>query len=131
MQLPVQGETKADPDFLPRHFTLDLLRPDNKSREMAVRLRVTAPGSTDVKNAEVDKTFWVGFFDFPMIDNTRLSHDQRCAVVLNEFDPKSNFAQLTLVFFSGDRASLKEKPYYDEVLHTLRRAQEKLSTEHK
>jgi hypothetical protein len=134
MQLPTQIETKGnavDPDFLPRHFVLDLLRPDSKTREMAVRLRVTAPDSTDVKNPEVDKTFWVGFFDFPMIDNTRLSHDQRCAVVLNEFDPMSNFAQVTLVFFSGDRASLKEKPYYDEVLHTLRRAQEKLTAEQK
>ena len=32
-----------------------------------------------------EATFWVGPFDFPMIDNTRLSNDQRCAVVLKEF----------------------------------------------
>jgi hypothetical protein len=134
MQLPVMGELNkntTDPDYQPRHFVLDLLRPDPKSREIDVRLRVTAPGSSDIKNPEVDKNFWVGFFDFPMIDNTRLSHDQRCAVVLNEYDPESNFAQVTIVFFPGDRASLKEKPYYDEVLHTLRRAQENLAHERK
>jgi hypothetical protein len=66
-----------------------------------------------------------------MIDNTRLSHDQRCAVVLNEFDPVSKFAEATVVYFPGDRASLKEKPYYDEVLHTLRRAQESSAREEK
>ena len=57
--------------------------------------------------------------------------DQRCAIVLNEFDPKSNFAEITVVYFPGDRASLKERPYYDEVLHGLRRAQETAASEAK
>ena len=134
MQLPPlwgSAQRTSDPDYQPRHFMLELLRPDRKTREILVRLRVTAPGSLDLKDPEVDKNFWVGFFDFPMIDNTRLSHDQRCAVVLNDFDPGSNFAQVTLVFFPGDRASLKEKPYYDEVLHTLYRAQANLAREGK
>lgn len=134
MRLPAPwGSTSNndDPDYKPRHFMLELLRPDRKTREILVRLRITAPGSTDITNPEVDKNFWVGFFDFPMIDNTRLSHDQRCAVVLNDFDPRSNFAQVTVVFFPGDRASLKEKPYYDEVLHTLYRTQENLFREGK
>lgn len=130
---PVWGakQDAKDPDYQPRHFMLELLRPDRKTREILVRLRVTGPGSSDMKNPEVDKNFWVGFFDFPMIDNTRLTHDQRCSVVLNDFDPQSNFAQVTIVFFPGDRASLKEKPYYDEVLHTLYRAQANLAQEGK
>lgn len=134
MRLPIMGasnQNTTDPDYQPRHVVLELLRADRSTREIDVRLRVTAPGSSDISNPEVDKNFWVGFFDFPMIDNTRLSHDQRCAVVLNEFDPESNFAQVTIVFFPGDRASLKEKPYYDEVLHTLHRAQENLAREGK
>lgn len=63
--------------------------------------------------------FWVGFFDFPMIDNTRLSHDQRCAIVLNKFDTDTAEAWLTLVYFPGSHASLKEKPYYQEVVENL------------
>jgi len=39
-------------------------------------------GTVETNSAE----FWVGYFDFPMIDNTRLTHDQRCAVVLNAFE---------------------------------------------
>ncbi len=128
-QTTTEGAKGTDLDHQPRHFVLELLRADPTTREIDVRLRVSALGSPDVTNPEVDKPFWVGFFDFPMIDNTRLSHDQRCAVVLNEFDPESRFAQVTLVYFPGDRASLKEKPYYDEVLHSLRRAQEGLARE--
>ena len=131
---PPTGQTvkETDPDHQPRHFVLDLLDADPKTREIQVRLLVSRPGSSDVtEHPEVDNTFWVGFFDFPMIDNTRLSHDQRCAIVLNEFSPESRFADITIVYFPGDRASLKEKPYYDEVLHNLRRTQESLAHEEK
>lgn len=128
MQMPFPGAQSNSPlpvDYQPRHFVLDLVKVDHTSKEVFVRLRVSSPGSKDVNdNPEADKAFWVGFFDFPMIDNTRLSHNQRCAVVLNEFDPDSKFADVTLVYFPGDRASLKEKPYYDEVLHGLRHAEE-------
>ncbi|MBI3988141.1 MAG: hypothetical protein HY347_00845, partial [candidate division NC10 bacterium] len=61
--------------------------------------------------------FWVGFFDFPMIDNTRLSHDQRCAIVLTAFGGSS--ADITAIYFPGSYASLKEKPYYQEVVQNL------------
>ena len=52
-----------------------------------------------------------------MIDNTRLDHDQRCALVLNAFE--DNSADITLVYFPGSYASLKEKPYYQEVVQNL------------
>ena len=52
-----------------------------------------------------------------MIDNTRLSHDQRCAVVLQTLE--ENRAEVTLVYFPGSRASLKEKPFYEDVINKL------------
>jgi hypothetical protein len=54
-----------------------------------------------------------------MIDNTRLSHDQRCSVVLNAFE--GELADITLAYFPGSYASLKEKPYYQEVVQNLMR----------
>ncbi|HEX7286553.1 MAG TPA: hypothetical protein VF532_10240 [Candidatus Angelobacter sp.] len=125
------GSGVVDPDYRPRHMVLELLKADRKTKEIHVRLRIGALGSENINDAEVDKDFWVGFFDFPMIDNTRLSHDQRCAVVLKEFDAEAQFAEVAVVYFPGDRASLKEKPYYDEVLHSLRRTQEKVAREEK
>jgi hypothetical protein len=62
-------------------------------------------------------TFEVSFFDFPMIDNLRLAGGQRCAVVLTNFSEHS--AELTTVLFPGAYASLKEKPYYNEVIQSV------------
>jgi len=52
-----------------------------------------------------------------MIDNTRLVGGQRCSVVLNSFSDQS--ADITLVLFPGTYASLKEKPYYNEVIENV------------
>ena len=69
-------------------------------------------------------TFSVGYFDFPMIDNTRLTGGQRCAVVLNNISDQS--ADITLVLFPGSYASLKEKPYYNEVIESVLDANRRL-----
>lgn len=65
----------------------------------------------------IEAKFWVGPFDFPMIDNTRLPNDQRCAVILKKFEYPE--ASLTVICFPGSHASLKEKPYYDEIVEKL------------
>jgi hypothetical protein len=52
-----------------------------------------------------------------MIDNTRLSNDQRVAMVLTNLNNAG--AGLSLVYFPGSRASLREKPYYEEILRKL------------
>ena len=59
----------------------------------------------------------MGFFSTPMIDNTRLSNDQRVALVLSDMNQYG--ASLSLVYFPGSRASLREKPYYEEILRKL------------
>ena len=69
-------------------------------------------------------TFDVGFFDFPMIDNTRLANGIRCAVTLNAF-AADVAADLTTVCFPGEYASLKDRPYYDEVIHKLQSSSER------
>jgi hypothetical protein len=64
-------------------------------------------------------------FDFPLIDNTRLSKGQRVAVVLTEWTPGAEGgADLALVHFSDSRASLKEKPYYDEIREMLNKSKQ-------
>jgi hypothetical protein len=59
----------------------------------------------------------VDLFDFPMIDNTRLSGSERCAVSLTALNP--NIVSVSLAYFPSSRASLKDKPYYDEVIRDL------------
>ena len=107
-----------------RQFSIVALQADTKTKELKLRLEIrTVVDSTrqpEINTAE----FWVGSFDFPMIDNTRLSNDERCGIVLNAFDTES--ADITLVFFPGAYASLKEKPYYQEVVANLMKTNEQM-----
>ncbi len=97
---------------------------DQKSRYVKVRLEVrTLTDSLQSEQPSIAE-FWVGFYDFPMIDNTRLTHDQRCAVVLTDLDERS--ANISILAFPGSRASLREKPYYDEIIDKLRQGNRKL-----
>jgi hypothetical protein len=114
--MPVEEETLTL-DGITRHFSIFVAEADRVTRELKVRLEIRTPQDT-LGNFETNTAeFWVGFFDFPVIDNTRLAHDQRCSVVLNAFD--ENSADITLVYFPGSYASLKEKPYYQEVVQNL------------
>ncbi len=112
-------------DGITRQFSIFVLAADPQTRQIQVRLEIKTPkdnlGNVDTNSAE----FWVGYFDFPMIDNTRLPHDQRAALVLNAFEDGA--ADVTLAFFPGSYASLKDKASYQEVLQNLMRTNDSLS----
>ena len=114
------GGLDLDPESLTldnteREFMLSVLEVDPQRQELTMEMGVRTPKESPIVRR---LTFHVGHFDFPMIDNTRLSRDQRCALVLDQFDDSS--AELTLVYFPGSYASLKEKASYDEVVERLR-----------
>lgn len=117
LQLPSADMGSSGPNRL---FIVEVLDYDPNKKELRVRLEIWMEDQV-----EADFTFRVGFFDFPMIDNTRLSKGQRVAIVLRRWE--SGSAELALVYFPGSRASLKEKPYYDEVVHELVRTRKMLS----
>ncbi len=109
-----------------RQFKLELIKYDKQTREVQVRLYVSQVLSQAecqqadlnlVDKKEIDTNFWVGLFDFPMIDNTRMTNDERCAVSLT--DLTLDVVTMALAYFPGSRASLKDKPYYDEVIRKL------------
>jgi hypothetical protein len=104
-------------DGIARNFKLEILDFDKAGEQ--VQLRVTVRTAEPTGTETISTEFWVGHFDFPMIDNTRLPHDQRVSVVMNAFDPGSGRADLTLAYFPGKYAGMREKPYYDEVLAKL------------
>ena len=98
---------------------LRVLDIDRRQQQLRLRLEVRAPeGSAD--RTDTRAVFDVGYFDFPMIDNTRLANGLRCAVTLSAFTPEA--ADLTTICFPGEYASLKDRPYYDEVIQRLRKA---------
>jgi hypothetical protein len=104
-------------DGIRRNFKLEVLESDPKNEALELRVTVRTAEGTRVETTSTE--FWLDYFDFPMIDNTRLPGDQRFAVVLNNFDAAGGSADITLTFFPGKYTGLREKPYYDEVLTKL------------
>lgn len=97
---------------------LTILEYDTLSFSVNVSLKIcTRVGTNEDKCAS--PVFAVDFFEFPMIDNTRLINDKRCAVVMRGFDPVNKFIELDLIFFPGSHSSLKERPYYDDIVSKL------------
>lgn len=110
-----------------RRFMLDVNEYDPDTRELLVRLYVSKPlpesqcrtAELDLKSvSEVDHNFRLGLFDFPMIDNTRLTHNERAAVTLTNL--ADGQGEIVLSYFPASRASLKDKPFIDELEHDLR-----------
>ena len=112
--LELEGE-KLLLDRVEREFMLSVLEYNPQRRELRIELGVRTP--QDSNNVQ-RRVFHVGYYDFPMIDNTRLSRGQRAAVVLNQMNDGG--ADITLVYFPGSYASLREKISYDEVVEKLR-----------
>ena len=109
-----------------RQFRLELLGYNEAAREVQVHLYVSQvltaeecrqPTLDLQAKREIDTNFIVGLFDFPMIDNTRLSGGERTAVSLTALNP--SVVSVALTYFPASRASLKDKPYYDEVIRDL------------
>jgi hypothetical protein len=121
------GTEVTSPDRRP--YSIQLLGVDREKQQLLLKLTVEGPQemSAGGPGRPTEVHIWIfnaGFFDFPMIENYRLSHGQRCAAVVTELS--EGVARVSLVFFPGSRASLKEKPYYDEVLDELIHAQKNL-----
>ncbi len=97
---------------------LSILNIDTINLSLEVRLNICTqiPGKED-KCA--NPAFTIDFFEFPMIDNTRLINDKRCAVVMRDFDTTNKFIEMDLIFFPGSHSSLKERPYYDDIVAKL------------
>ncbi len=110
----------SDDKLIPiKHFVhLSIQAKDTVNSTVTVDLKV-GTRIPDKEDKVLNPVFVVDFFEFPMIDNTRLINDKRVAVVLRDFDAKNQFIELDLIFFPGSHSSLKERPYYDDIVAKL------------
>ena len=101
-----------------RRFKVDVFSRDEKQLELTIHLVISPPGQVgpEVK-PEIDVKFSVGYFDFPAINNTRLSNGERCAVVVRNMDEYS--AKISLVYFPANRAGLKDRMYVEEIVNQM------------
>jgi len=113
-----------------RQFRVEYLSYSADRREVELSVAVSKPlpladceriqePAAERANTETTVQFWAGPFGFPMIDNTRLTGSERCSVSVIRI--VENSVTLAIAYFPASRASLKDKPYYDEVLNDLLR----------
>ncbi len=121
-EISPHSQAVGDPSLQKTQFKVEALYADRKKKEIRIKLEVRqaqqageSKGSSEAPASY--SVFTVSPFDFPMIDNTRLPNGKRCALVVRNFGDPS--VAITLVYFPGSRASLKEKPFYDEAMHEL------------
>jgi hypothetical protein len=120
-------------DSLQQVVRIKILDYDTNSASVKVRLTIQSiyPGKNASFEMPRQTEFIVNYFEFPMIDNTRLKNDMRLAVVLNSMvsedqlnesgrpGKKSTRIELKVIYFPGSRSSLKEKPYFDDIVSKL------------
>ena len=106
-------------DSVQTTLVVDVVDVDREAKELRLDVTIRShSGTGDPVSKNV--SFSVGFYDFPMIDNTRLPNGQRFGITMSNFSEMG--AELTVVLFPGAYASLKEKPYYGEVIESIRKS---------
>jgi hypothetical protein len=99
-------------------FRVRALDFNKEMKEIKFRLGITIPYETSEKIID----FWVGYFDFPSINNIQLAEDQRCSIVLKEFNGDVSDALITLVYFPKPYKSIIEKKIYETVVNEFRQS---------
>jgi hypothetical protein len=106
-----------------RTFRVEVLNYDKLEGDVLARLSVW-DASTPPKMELQTKAFHIGPFDFPLMDNTRLAGGDRVALVLDGA-VEDDIGQVTLVYFPGSRASMRDKQYYEDMAAELLRIEKR------
>lgn len=104
-----------------RSYTVTLSNINPMSRTVHVELIIdTLPSPPAIiEGIRTERQFDLNFFNFPMIDNTRLQGpvDQRFALVLTQFDDEG--IEVEGICFPGIYASQRAKPFLDQISDEL------------
>ena len=122
----VDGD-KLKLDGVTRFFEIKFSNADIDNYTVSVNIKILEiPKDKSNKKDELppvpeivaSKEFNLDFFNFPLIDNTRLSHNHRFALIIEDFD--DNTIELKGILFPGVYASQRDKPFLNEAIDDLR-----------
>jgi hypothetical protein len=73
---------------------------------------------------EITRSFNLDYFNFPMVDNTRLQNNHRFAIVLEDFDLTGDNPHIEIIglMFPSEYASLRDRPGMSEAKTLLENA---------
>lgn len=109
---------KLNQDGITRIMTFQFSNADYQQKTLSVALTVDTVRANEVLDSQpAEMKFTLNYFNFPLIDNTRLSDDQRFALVLSDFD--ENTIKVEGVLFPGEFSSQRDKPYLMDAIKSL------------
>jgi hypothetical protein len=116
-------EVKSLIDFqgISRYIEVHVSEVDHCKKSARVQIFIKRKNPESV---EADPEFGLDYFNFPMVDNTRLSDNHRFAIVAEKFrlNPDNPSIKITAVVFPSEYASLRDKPGMEEVRRLLESA---------
>ena len=116
-------------DGIKRAFEIRFRNADYERQSVQVKLDIlefttqeftNAQGEIETFEVQVkvsELEFTLDFFNFPLIDNTRLSNNQRFTLILEKFD--TNTIKVAGMVFPGLYASQRDKPFLNEAIQEL------------
>ena len=96
---------------------------DKLHKSLEAGLTIDSLDTVNPETAHTEMDFNLDYFNFPLIDNTRLPNNHRFALVLENFGEKQ--IKLKGILFSGMYASQRDKPFLNEAIQQLNKQQDK------
>ena len=107
-----------------KQFRITFSNANLERKTIDVDLEIYDRGALTGKTAHSSAlSFTLDFFNFPMIDNTKLTGNTRFALILTQFDLENievDNVKVTGICFPGSYASERDKPFLTEVLDSLK-----------
>lgn len=118
-ELPVKEEDREysraySLNDVDRDYKFTFSNAEDESKAVTVKLEIQVSDNPVI----VKRSFKLNYFNFPMVDNTRLSNDQRFALVMTKFSKERIY--FSAICFPGKYSSQRDKPFLDDVIHRLR-----------
>jgi len=109
-----------------RTYEITMSRADLENSEVVVELTIQDISGPNFSMLPLKMKFKLNYFNFPMIDNTRLTGDQRFALILKKFNKEEILIEG--ICFPGSYASHRDKPFLNDVIEQLRQSNEESET---
>jgi DNA-binding transcriptional ArsR family regulator len=114
-------------DSIERQYRVVLGDLDPGRRTVSVTLEIcweddeAARGKCPRDDPQISRPFTLDHFNFPKIDNTRLSDNQRFAVVLEDYETMGDNPEIVIaaVIFPSEHSSLRDRPSMEEAVELL------------
>jgi len=124
---PLQGDTSninyLELDGKTYRVAMHFREVDTLHKSIEAGLTIDSLDATNPESAQTEISFHLDYFNFPLIDNTRLPNNHRFAVVLDKFDDTQ--LKVKGILFSGMYASQRDKPFLNEAIQQLNTQQSK------